>query len=104
MVDKIEGHFLYLRKIAESSIRSKTYKVHRNACIKIEQEYVHRPKRAVTFESSDSDDANSTASELPSYGESGITSTENQESDSSLRRSTRTRQKPDWLRLPKVSL
>ena len=90
IVDKIEGHFLHLRKIAESSLRTQTYKVHRNACIKIEEQYVTRPKRAVMVESSDSDSAES-SSELSSYGES----------NSGLRRSTRKRHKPDWLGVKK---
>ena len=90
IVDKIEGHFLHLRKIAESSLRPKTYKVHLNACIKIEQQYVPRPKRAVMFVSSNSDDADS-ISKLSSY----------RELNAGLRRSICIWQKPDWLGVQK---
>ena len=34
IVDRIDGVWLYLRKLTDSQIRSKTYKVHKNACIK----------------------------------------------------------------------
>ena len=37
IVDRIEGCWLYVRKLTDTQLRAKLYRVHRNACIKFQQ-------------------------------------------------------------------
>ena len=38
IVDKIDGFFLLLRKITESTLRAKLYKIHKNVCVKVDSQ------------------------------------------------------------------
>ena len=57
IIDKIEGHFLFLRKITDSSLRAKLYKVSKNACVQTDTDIsIQRNSRNIQYDSSDSEE------------------------------------------------
>lgn len=55
IIDKIEGDWLFIRKLTENQIRVKLYKVHKNRCIKVSVSHKTAIDPAIS-ESSDEDD------------------------------------------------
>ena len=104
IVDRIDGVWLYLRKLTESQIRSKLYKVHKNSCMQMKEPQVVRPpnQNDIDFDSdSDGDDTGLENSEQPvrdnlDLAENTAPPTESHEVE--LRRSTRERHSPPRLK------
>ena len=98
IVDKIDGFFLFLRKITESTLRAKPYKIHKNACVKVDSENHQRRPNNVHFDSSDSEDdveliGNPTSDTPGSHVEPSLVA-----NSGSLRRSDRDRRPPEYLK------
>ena len=85
LLDRIDGSYLFLRKLTESTLRSKLYKVHRNACVKLTPTECPPPLPTSTVDES---------SESDNESENTLHRT-NQPSTSN--RPTRNRQCPGWL-------
>ena len=104
IVDRIDGVWLYLRKLTESQIRSKLYKVHKNSCMQMKEPQVVRPpnQNDIDIDSdSDGDDTGLENSEQPvrdnlDLAENTAPPTESHEVE--LRRSTRERHSPPRLK------
>lgn len=54
IVDKIQGDWLFIRKLTENQIRAKLYKVHKNRCVKVTISHKTRTNSSIS-ESSDED-------------------------------------------------
>ena len=98
IVDKIDGFFLFLRKITEPTLRAKLYKIHKNACVKVDSENHQRRPNNVNFDSSDSEDdvesiGNPTSDTPGSHVELSLVA-----NSGSLRRSDRNPGPPKYLK------
>ena len=125
IVDRLDGVWLFLRKLTDTQLRSKVYKIHRNCCTKI-SEPVTNSRRTETV-SSDTDDsdldmelnygnqgtpidtsvstainpplqATATQSNLQHEEQSASTTQVPSSTVSGLRRSNRDRRAPGWLK------
>ena len=103
IVDKIDGSWLFLRKLTDTQLRSKIYKIHRNACIKLKESTPAQHYEQSDSKSSESDedssDNNPTNSGQCDTGapETNIETDPNQPSDTGSR-PRRAIKPPAWLK------
>ena len=108
IIDRIDGSWLYIRKLTDTQVRAKLYKIHRQACIKLKE---NTPPFSAQNESdsSDSDDdfvltnTDSQATPVDHHVVNDTPSADsvedsNQTSDSGPRYPRRERKEPPWMK------